>query len=89
MHKQGKSQLLLLEYLDLFEYFQNIEETLNNAIDKKEIELLDSYRAVIDFSKFKKKRLELITMLNEKLKSLTPDDKRLKEVIIRLIEKIG
>ncbi|GAG10480.1 unnamed protein product, partial [marine sediment metagenome] len=88
MHKQGKSHADLLKLLDSFDYFQNIEEVLINAIDNKEIELLNSYRAFLDFSKFRNKRLELISMLNEKLKTLGPDDKRLKETIVQLIEKI-
>ena len=87
MHKQGKSHANLLMFLDSFGYFQNIEATLSNAIDNKEIELLVSYRAYLDFSKFKNKRFELINMLNEKLKILAPEDKRLKEIIVLLIEK--
>jgi len=89
MHQQGKSHTNLLKFLDSFGYFQNIEETLTNAIDNREIELLNSYRALIDFSKFKNKRFELINILNEKLKFLVPEDKRLKEIIVLLIEKIG
>ena len=89
MHKQGKSHSTLLQFLDSFGYFQNIEEILGNAIDNKEIELLGSYRAFLDFSKFRKIRFKLISMLNEKLKTLTPEDKSLKETIVHLIEKIG
>ncbi len=88
MHKQGKSHANLLMFLDSFGYFQNIETTLSNAIDNKDIELLVSYRAYLDFSKFKKKRFELINMLNEKLKILGPEDKNLKETIVQIIGKI-
>lgn len=88
MHKQGKSHLSLIRFLDLFGYFQNIEKILKNAIDNKETETLDSYRAVIDFSKFKNKRFELIKMLNEKLKTLTSDDNNLKQAILNIINKI-
>lgn len=88
MHKKGKSQANLLMFLDSFGYFQNIEAILSNAIDNKEIELLASYSGFIDFSKFKNKRFELINMLNEKLKILAPEDKRLKETIVQLIRRI-
>lgn len=88
MHKKGKSQAKLLMFLDSFGYFQNIEATLSNAIDNKEIELLASYSGFIDFSKFKNKRFELINMLNDKLKILAPEDKRLKEIIVQTIRRI-
>ena len=89
MLKQGKSHATLLQFSDSFGYFQNIEEVLSKAIDNKEIELLGSYRAFIDFTKFKNIRFELIKVLNEKLKTLAPEDKSLKEIIVQLIEKIG
>ncbi len=36
MHQQGKSHTNLLKFLDSFGYFQNIEETLTNAIDNRD-----------------------------------------------------
>lgn len=61
---------------------------MSEAIDQRKGELLRSYYSSIDFAKFKDKRFKIINLLNDKLKTINPEDQKIKELILNIIRKI-
>jgi hypothetical protein len=78
----------LIRILDSFEFFSDIETKFIKAIDKKDIELLKMYYSYLDFSKFKEKRFKIFTLLNDKIKSISIEEEKLKEIVIQIIRKV-
>ncbi len=78
----------LIRILDSFEFFSDIETIFNETIDKKNIELLKMYYSYLDFSKFKEIRFKIFTLLNDKIKSISPEEEKLKEIVIQIIRKV-
>jgi len=78
----------LIRILDSFGFFSDIETKFNKAIEKKNIELLKMYYSYLDFSKFKEKRFKIFTLLNGKIKSISPEEEKLKEIVIHIIKKV-
>ena len=88
LYKEKKYDGYLIELLDICGHFVNIKKEISQAIDDRNYDLLNKFRA-IRLNAYKNKGLELVTSLNSKQKELTkPEDNNLKVLINKIIENI-
>jgi len=86
LYKNGSHYTDLIRILDSFDYFKDLENLIVRAIDQEDEGLLHDYYNSLNFSKFKNKRIEIITSLIHKLKEISQDTlkDRVKKIIRRL-----
>ncbi len=88
LYKEKKYNGYLIELLDICGYFTNIEGEILQAIDDKNYDLLNKFRA-IRLNAYKNEGLELVKFLNSKQKELTKsEDQNLRGLISQIIENI-
>ena len=88
LYKEKKYYGYVIELLDICGVFTNVERKISQAINDRNYELLEKFRA-IRLNAYKNEGIELVKFLNSKLRELSkPEDQRLKELTKNIINMI-